>query len=88
MFGWNDVNAELIESVIEDAAAVVISLPPHDAPLSESVLAHWHAAETLLRNSTVACPLCVQLGASDSFVTRGAATSLSIRSRGNRWLKV
>lgn len=28
MFGWSDVNAEMIESVIEDAAAVVISLPP------------------------------------------------------------
>ncbi len=28
MFGWKDVNAEMLESVVEDAAAVVISLPP------------------------------------------------------------
>jgi len=28
VFGWKDVNAEMLESVVEDAAAVVISLPP------------------------------------------------------------
>jgi hypothetical protein len=57
VFGWTDVNAELLESVIEDAAAIVISLPPKDAALSDEDLNRWLAVETMLANSTVACPL-------------------------------
>ena len=57
MFGWTDVNVELLESVIEDAAAIVISLPPKDVALSDDDLNRWLAVETMLSNSTVACPL-------------------------------
>ncbi len=57
MFGWTDVNAEMLESVIEDAAAIVISLPPKDAKLSDDDVTRWLAVESLLANATVACPL-------------------------------
>jgi hypothetical protein len=57
VFGWKDVNADMVESVMEDAAAIIISLPPTDVKLTEDVAAAWYAVEALLSNSTVACPL-------------------------------
>ena len=60
MFGWTDVNVELLESVIEDAAAIVISLPPKDVALSDDDLNRWLAVETMLSNSTVVA-LCISL---------------------------
>jgi hypothetical protein len=57
VFSWLDVNAELLESVIEDAAAVVVSLPPTHARLSDSDISRWAAVELFLSNATVACPL-------------------------------
>lgn len=57
VFRWKDVTADMLENVVEDAAAIVISLPPVDESLSDDDLARWFAVEALLSNSTVPCPL-------------------------------
>jgi hypothetical protein len=57
VFGWTDVNVDILESVIEDAAAVVISLPPSGVVLPEEDISRWRAVESMLLNTTVPCPL-------------------------------
>lgn len=43
VFGWQDVNVDMLESVMEDAAAIIISLPPTNVKLTEDVAAAWYA---------------------------------------------
>ena len=48
VFGWQDVNVDMLESVMEDAAAIIISLPPTNVKLTEDVAAAWYAVEARL----------------------------------------